>query len=204
MSDQLLYWPLHPVPKFYGQKFGDNMACVSLDGTNKVISCNGNNPPDGYRSLYGPKGHLGIDLPIPHGTPFYIAQDGVVDFIDTNSKSGLDIRVISEVKGRKLKHIYEHLLGYQHKVGDTVFCGQVGGWCDNTGYSSGNHLHFQVEEFINGTWVPIDPVSVLSNISAKDALYFNDKIKYLKEQIAILAEQIAEYLRKNSGRTTPT
>lgn len=188
------YKPLKPFA--INQRFGENNSCVSLDGLNHVISCIGQNPPKGYKSLYGPKGHLGLDLAASHGQEIYCLQKGVVNQIDTNPKSGLDVRIISSIDGRKFKHIYEHLLGYQAKVGDLIETGQLVGWADNTGYSSGDHLHLQVEELIDGVWVPIDPLSLMADGFAKDVLWINNKLKYIKEQLAFLLDNYANKLRK--------
>jgi len=190
----LFHWPVTPV--IIHQKFGQNLACVTLNGTNQVISCDGNNPPAGYKSLYGPDGHLGLDLGVKHGQEVYNSQKGMVSFIDTNPKSGLDVRVISNVNGVEYRCIYEHLLGYQAKVGDIIEAGQLIGWADNTGYSSGDHLHFQIEKNINDRFVPVDPLPILSNLFAKDALYISNKIKYISEQIAVLMDKITDWLRK--------
>ena len=190
---KLFYQPVKPF--FVGQKFGDNKACVDLATNSKVITCDGNNPPPGYRSVYGAMGHLGIDIGIIKGQEIYCAQGGVVDSIDTNTRTGLDVRIISEIGGRKYKHIYEHLLGYQHAVGNKVETGQLIGWGDNTGYSSGDHLHFQLEEYFGGVWIPIDPLPLMANMFAKDVLAINSKLKYIQEQIALLADRLADFLR---------
>ena len=125
----------------------------------------------------------------------YCIQKGVVNQIDTNPKSGLDVRIISNINDRKFKHIYEHLLGYQCKIGDIIETGQLVGWADNTGYSSGDHLHLQVEELIDGIWIPIDPLPLMSDMFAKDVLFYNNKLKYLFEQVALLTDKFASYLR---------
>lgn len=189
------YWPVSP--RSLNQKFGENSSCVSLDGTNKVITCDGNNPPPGYKALYGPQGHLGIDIRAYHGQEVYCARDGVVSYIDTNPKSGLDVRVTSVVNGVEYKHIYEHLLGYKPKVGDKVMTGQLIGWADNTGYSSGDHLHFQIEKMIDGRFVPIDPLTVMDDIFALDILLIYNKILYLKEVVAKLLDTWGDKLRTN-------
>lgn len=174
-------------PFIINQKFGENKACVPIKGGN-VITCDGNNPPAGYKSLYGAGGHKGLDLYAKHSQPVYCSLDGVVYKIDTTEKSGLDVRVESQVGDRKFRHIYEHLLGYQPKVGDNVKSGDLIGWADNTGYSAGDHLHFQIEEYIGGKWVPIDPEGVLSNLHAQD-------IRSISETLARLADLIADLLR---------
>lgn len=184
--DQPFYRPVKPL--VINQRFGENTACVSTDGKNTVITCNGLKPPPGFQSLYGPAGHLGLDLRAIHSQPVYCALDGVVDYIDTKERSGLDVRVVSEWRGRKLKHIYEHLLGYQPKKGDKVSSGDLIGWADNTGYSSNDHLHFQVEEFLEGKWVPIDPLPLLSEFYAQDR-------RTLWELVGRFGDLLADYSR---------
>lgn len=193
MNKELLHRPV--TPWVISQRFGENKACVDIATGRKVIGCDGNNPPEGYRSLYGPEGHKALDILARRGQEVYAAQRGFVSEIDTNPRSGLDVRIVSYISGRKIRHIYEHLLGYQHKVGDKVKTGQLVGWADNTGWSSGDHVHFQVEEYINNKWVPIDPESVLSTMPAKKVLLINNTLKYIFEQIALLSDRFADFLR---------
>lgn len=186
-----------PIKPFYiNQKFGENKICVSLDGTNKIINCDGLNPPSGYKSLYGPKGHLGIDLRSSRGQEVRAAQRGKVYSIDTNPKSGLDVRIEHEEAGLKFRTIYEHLLGYQSEVGDEVVTGQCIGWADNTGYSSGDHLHFQMEVWNGKKWVPVDPLEYMDEKYAIDVMAINNKLKYAKELVALLMDNLAFKLRK--------
>lgn len=176
-------------PFIIHQKFGENKACV--DDNKNVITCDGFNPPPGYKSLYGPQGHKGIDLRASHGQPVYAAAGGTVSFIDTQPRSGLDVRIVTEFEGRKYRHIYEHLLGYQPKVGQVIEKGDLIGWADNTGWSSGSHLHFQLEVWDNG-WVAIDPLPLMDDAFA---LHVN-LVKRLKEAVALLAEKVADMLRR--------
>lgn len=189
--EKIIFQPVKPF--ILHQKFGENDACVDIATGKKVITADGNNPPAGYRSLYGPKGHTGIDLRAYHGQPVYCAQDGVVDQIDTQERSGLDVRVVSTVGAKKYRHIYEHLLGYQPKKGDTLKVGDLIGWADNTGYSSGDHLHFQFEEWIGNKWVQIDPLPYMED---RFALEFAGLVRRVKELTALVAEWLADKLRK--------
>ena len=192
--DKLFHRPLNPF--VLNQGFGENRSCVDVATNSKVITCDGNKPPSGYRSLYGTKGHLGIDLKAYHGQEVYCSQKGIVYSIDTNPKSGLDVKVISLVGGRDFIHIYEHLLGYQVKVGDAVETGQLLGWANNTGYSSGDHLHFEIKERLSQGYVSIDPLPLMSNLFAKEVLFINNKMKYVQEQVAMLLDKITDWLRK--------
>lgn len=195
MKPKILFQPVSPF--YINQSFGENLICISTDGSKKIIGCDGNNPPEGYKSLYGPAGHLGLDLRAGHGQEVYAAQAGTVYKIDTHERSGLDVRIESEVNGIKFRHIYEHLLGYQPKVGDKLTTGQLVGWADSTGYSSGNHLHFQFEVWDGKKWVPSDPMPYMEPVFAKDFLAKYNTVKYLLEQVALLADRFAVYLRTN-------
>lgn len=186
---KFIYQPISPF--VLHQTFGQNKACVTTDGTKKVITCDGNNPPPGYKSLYGPRGHLGLDLKATHGQPVYCVCEGIVSSIDTQEKSGLDVRVVTEYQGQKYRHIYEHLMGYQPKVGDKLETGSLIGWADNTGYSSGDHLHFQFEIWDNA-WVPINPMPYMFETFALNV----SLTRRVKELIAILSEKVADMLRR--------
>jgi murein DD-endopeptidase MepM/ murein hydrolase activator NlpD len=139
-------------------------------------------------------------LVAPHGDEVYAAQRGVVYRIDPNKWSGLDVRIESEINGRKIRHIYEHLSGYQPQKGDYIETGQVIGWVGNTGLSSGAHLHFEVHEDIDGIWTPVDPMSVMEQIPAYQILAINNTLTYITEQVATIADNIANYLRRSGTK----
>src|SRR3990167_7512673 len=138
--------------------------------------------------LYVSQGHLGMDLRSYHGQEVFSASRGVVSFIDTNPKSGLDVRVETGFQGQRYRHVYEHLLGYQTKVGCTVETGQLIGWADNTGYSSGDHLHFQFERWENNQWKPIDPLLYMENIFAPEILVINNKLASIRQKLGIILD----------------
>jgi len=187
--------PIHPF--IIVQKFGENKACVSLDGKNTVVYCDGNNPPEGYQSIYGPTGHKGIDLKASHGQQVYAARGGKVEYIDTQPRSGLDVRIVSDIDGVPHMHIYEHLLGHNVKVGDVVKVGDCIGWADNTGYSSGNHLHFELRKWTPDGWIPVDPLPLFSEIFAPNITV----VKGLVEQLARAIESIVDILRSKGRKT---
>ncbi|MDO8994877.1 MAG: M23 family metallopeptidase, partial [Daejeonella sp.] len=57
-----------------------------------------------------------------------------------------------------LETLYGHLSKINVKVGQTVNTGQIVGQVGSTGYSTGNHLHYEVRK--NGK--PVNPKSFLS------------------------------------------
>lgn len=189
-----LYQPVTPF--VINQTFDQNNACVSTDGNQKVIAHDGNSCPVGYKPLYKDGRHGALDLRSYHGQPVYAAQRGTVYKIDTNPKSGLDVRILSEEGGVKFRHIYEHLLSYMKHEGDYVETGEVIGYADSTGYSSGDHLHFQVEELIDGAWTKVDPLPRMEMIPAQNILKVNQGLKSIKQQLSILLDSVARFLRK--------
>jgi len=193
--------PFHnplPVDTRVNQKFGENKACVSLDGKNHVITCNGLKPPRGYKSVYSAVGHKGVDYRAYRGQEVYNSRAGIVEFVDTNPRTGLDVRIVSMVGVQKFRHIYEHLLGYQPSLGDFVPTGALIGWADSTGYSSADHLHFQLEKWENNTWVAIDPQPLLSGKYAKNVLAYNSTLAYALEQLAMALDRLGDYLRNRN------
>lgn len=192
---KFLFRPVNPF--FVTQRFGENVACKPISGEQKVIVCDGNNPPPGWVSLYGPNGHQAIDINTKHGQEVYAAQDGVVYKIDTDTRSGLDVRIEHEVKGTQFRTIYEHLMSYNVKVGQKVRVGQLIGRADNTGWSAGDHLHFVLEmKQPDGTWKRVDPLPYMENIFAPEMLALEDRVLYVKEMVAKYLELMANKLRK--------
>lgn len=188
-----LFQPLKPFR--INQKFGENRACVDLATNSVYITCDGTNPPQGFKSVYGDLGHLGLDLAAYRGQPVYAAAAGTVSSIDTNPRTGLDVRIITESNGKKYLHWYEHLQGHNVKVGQWVKLGDVIGWADNTGYSSGDHLHLQLMVEVAGAWTPIDPLVHMESMCALDAKGIFSR---MLEQLAVLSEKLAELARQRS------
>lgn len=180
-----------PLDKWWiTQGFGENMACIPKGG-GAVISCDGHNPPEGYQSLYGPKGHNGMDLWAVEGEPVYAAQRGTVKSIDTNEKSGFDVRIWSEVDGFGFLHIYEHLSKWNVSVGDFVETGQVIGLVGTTGYSSGPHLHFQCQD---KDGVAFNPYPLMEQESASKIFVINKQLGSLTQAVSLLKLKIENYL----------
>ncbi len=98
--------------------------------------------------------HNGTDFAAPAGTPIYAADSGTVAIAGYSSSAGNWI-VINH--GNGLTTTYMHCTSLFVQTGQTVSKGQNIATCGNTGYSTGAHLHFQVE--LNGT--PVNPMGYL-------------------------------------------
>ena len=99
----------------------------------------------------GLKGHNGLDIPCPMGTPVRAAHDGVVVYtgVEANEGMGVVIRTHDafDYNGGKahFKTLYWHNIypdGIKVKLGQHVKAGEVIALSDSTGNSTGPHLHF--------------------------------------------------------------
>lgn len=91
--------------------------------------------------LGGRRGHKGIDLSSPIGTPIYATADAVVTRADWFSSYGL---FISLDHGASLETRYGHLSRLNVAEGQAVKKGDLIGYVGTTGRSTGPHLHYEV------------------------------------------------------------
>ncbi len=101
------------------------------------------------------KMHTGIDISAPNGTDIYAADSGVVIFSGTNTAYG---NMIIIDHGNNISTLYGHMSKRIATSGQTVSKGDLIGRVGSTGWSTGNHLHFEVRN--NG-----DPVSPWNYVS---------------------------------------
>jgi murein DD-endopeptidase MepM/ murein hydrolase activator NlpD len=86
--------------------------------------------------------HTGNDIPAPSGTSIHVAADGVVTEVGYSKVYGNYIRVSH---GGGYATFYAHMKSTAIvSEGTTVSKGQVIGYVGTTGYSTGNHLHFEL------------------------------------------------------------
>lgn len=105
----------------------------------------------GYISAYqgDGRGHKGIDIAAPYGTPIYAAESGTVIEVGSGWNGGYGNCVrISHDDGNVT--VYAHQSSIAIEYGDYVVKGQIIGYVGSTGDSTGNHLHFEVRS--NGTY----------------------------------------------------
>jgi murein DD-endopeptidase MepM/ murein hydrolase activator NlpD len=98
--------------------------------------------------------HTGIDIASPTrqvGDPVVAFMSGTVTYADSISW-GFGRHVIID-NGHKVVSIYAHLNSINAHVGEQVEAGTIIGTRGNTGWSTGPHLHFQ----INVYGIPVNP-----------------------------------------------
>jgi murein DD-endopeptidase MepM/ murein hydrolase activator NlpD len=89
--------------------------------------------------------HFGVDMAAPYGTPIYAAHAGVVTVSRDEGGYGLCIRIDH---GNGIETVYGHASALFVTFGQRVEAGQRIALVGSTGYSTGDHLHFEVN--ING------------------------------------------------------
>lgn len=197
MSKFTLFYPVKPL--HVNQAFGLN--------------------PQTY-AQFGLAGHNGIDFMATHGQPVYAAHDGTCyPEIDSSGGNGVVIRSSEayDYGGAQVhfKTIYWHLMKADAVVknGTQVKAGDLIGYADNTGFSTGDHLHFGLKpqawnendwtwantEQNNGFLGAIDPTPFFNGFFAQDA---SDVLRLYISTVSTL-QRLLEALRgHNQGVTS--
>jgi hypothetical protein len=110
-----------------------------------------------YTSL-GLKAHNGIDYYAEDGTPVLAAHDGTVTYAGLDGSNGNLVVIMTDTPFEYgdgeayFKTLYGHLKTGTFKVtaGQKVKTGQIIAHADNTGFSSGSHLHFGLKPVMQG------------------------------------------------------
>lgn len=164
------------------------------------------NDPQSYAWL-GIKGHNGIDIKTSRGQIVRAAHDGTVTFAGEDSSGGWGV-VIRTDEPREyqdgecyFKTIYWHLVPViPVKAGQKVKVGDVIGYADNTGFTTGDHLHLGLKpvakgeqdwqwnniEQDNGFKGAIDPFPYISRYTAQDFRGFLVLFDELKRQVDLI------------------
>lgn len=202
-----LYYPVRPF--HITQHFAENSACVKNFGTpsQQIIGVQNNATcPVGYDKLYdhfGMAGHNGLDLKAGVQN-VYAACAGTVIEQQLVPARGLGLGIITDTPVEVglpvpyyMKMRYWHLKEFKVRIGDTVQAGDLIGISDTTGYSAGNHVHFEGQPmqkdegghpkvlFGNGNYFGMKFIGGGIDIEP----YFNgqyaDALTLTKEQVAI-------------------
>jgi len=98
--------------------------------------------PDFYKR-FGYAGHNGIDYGIPNGTPVKAAADGTVSLVSFENGGYGNYVKLTHMDGAKPYYTYyAHLASAAVSAGQKVTVGTIIGYSNNTGASTGPHLHF--------------------------------------------------------------
>ena len=136
----------------------------------------------GFRE-FDNKFHKGLDLGTgSENIPTYAAESGTVIFAGYSGSAG---NLITIDHGNGLVTKYMHHSEIYVKVGDHVEKGQQIGLSGTTGRSTGNHLHFQVEE--NG--VAVNPLLYLEGNGTSRELQRMDPMKDIVSGTKVVLEK---------------
>jgi len=171
--------------------------------TNLVTQLFGENKSPIYKEM-GMLGHNGIDFACPYKEPIYwncFDYEGEVlnHHIDSAGGIGIDI-IVKDPKVYKLR--FWHLVkdGYMPKIGTILSTGDLIGYADNTGRSTGNHLHFGIKPQIldkngnyknklarNGYTGGIDPVPFFKNTYIMDCMdNLAGQLNYIQKAVNLI------------------
>lgn len=90
------------------------------------------------------RGHKGMDIAAPKGTPIYAATGGTVTFAGWDG-SGYGYKIVVQ-HDNGLSTLYAHCSAIFVKAGEKVLKGETIAAVGSTGRSTGNHLHFEVRK----------------------------------------------------------
>jgi murein DD-endopeptidase MepM/ murein hydrolase activator NlpD len=109
-------------------------------------------------SYFGPGHPLGIDIDLYNdaNAPIVAAATGIVTFAGGDPCCSYGLYVIID-HGNGYRTLYGHLSAIAVSPGQVVSQGDLIGYGGQTGYATGNHLHFEVH--LDGDY--LDPLSVL-------------------------------------------
>lgn len=91
-----------------------------------------------------PRGHSGVDIAGPVGTPVLAADTGQVVKADWDIYGYGRLVIVAHVDGYETW--YGHLSAYEVEAGQRVTRGEEIARMGSTGLSTGSHLHFEVRE----------------------------------------------------------
>ena len=90
-------------------------------------------------------GHYGLDVGAPRGTPIVASRSGTVMIANSTDEWGNSWGYhVSIYHDGTYSTLYAHMSEVAVTSGQWVDKGQVIGYVGNTGYSFGNHLHFEI------------------------------------------------------------
>lgn len=124
-------------------------ASQRAEAASKGLICPLNKGSFVISAYYGDgRNHKGLDMAANRGTPIFAAGGGTVTYAGYDSDFGYNV-VIQHSNGISTRYAHANALSVSR--GQVVNQGDMVGTVGSTGYSTGNHLHFEV--IVNGTRV---------------------------------------------------
>ena len=193
MSKFEIFYPLKPF--IVTQPFGTNGEYYRANAINII-------------------GHNGLDLKAIRGQEVRASHDGIA-YIGIDSREGHGVVIQSNNKFNYnneevyMKTIYWHLLPNIYiENGQKVLAGDLIGYADSTGFSTGDHLHFGLKpgapgensaiwyntEQDNGYFGSIDPLPFFYKYHAQDAQVVLSILLKIKELLSKVANLLSSKL----------
>lgn len=176
--------------------------------------------PDFYsQPQYGGiKGHNGIDFIAQHGYPVYATHDGMAEFqIDPGGGHGVVITTENEFEYKdgtaQFKTIYWHLVDgvkepqlkspFEGAPVTRVKNGDLIGYADNTGASTGDHLHFGLKPIKNGVNIEqnngflgaIDPTPYFDGSTPSIVHNLEQQVSFLKKILDLIKQKLSGIIK---------
>lgn len=144
----------------------------------------------------GIKAHNGIDFGTNHGWTIYASHDGTATY-EVDPAGGCGVVIVST--DGTFKTIYWHLCPASDEkfkspvVGKTlkVETGDIIGYSDNTGASTGDHLHWGLKFCVDGQTISynngyngaVDPMPYCNKYTPEDFFKLKQKVSLLQQLI---------------------
>lgn len=162
--------------------------------------------PGGFGTFPSYPGHTGVDFPVGRGTPIHAVVAGVIKRVASLNYSYGNHVVQGMPNG--MESLYAHMRNYVVRPGQSVGAGDVIGYVNSTGNSTGDHLHYTLQH-PGGRYV--DPTSFLNSGALPggaaggggvfsgllDFLKGLSPVQWLNKKVAGVRDKITGFLGRN-------
>jgi len=157
----------------------------------------------------GLTGHNGIDVSTDFRTPVYASHDGKVLDVCKERERGLGVTLITDKPYEYgpasyfFKTVYWHFDELKVEPGQKIEVGNLLGYADSTGISTGNHLHMEIKPIrkengiyvnvlqTNGYFGAVNPLDYMVEQDAEDR---RKQLDSIEGQLKMIAEAIKKLL----------
>lgn len=148
---------------------GNGQYCYPFIGSFSITSLYGWRGAIAGTNHSGANFHHGVDFGCPRGTTLVACTSGTVSTVGYDEDGyGNYVRIVAD-DGNII--YYGHLQSYVVSQGQKVVKGTVLGYSDDTGNSSGNHLHFEIRKSTGKQADSMDPLPFLGCEGYKKGQY---------------------------------